>query len=214
MLLWGYINAANWDHHYTPEFPVWWVQPETACDNCRAEHPFSLHGKEAVARYPTHIRQCYLDGWRVLWTYDFTSGYNSYASDPRYEHRLRNTTTIQTPIGLELMLLSVPHINTRPYHWNHFGYGVCDRPTVDMRGCVPAVQEWTGWNYSWQVGGYNHRNTRHGGPGTEGRLVARSHNNIQDATIEEVSRYNIVEDSAVEQTIRKEEDGEVTGIWI
>lgn len=44
--------------------------------------------------------------------------------------------------------------------------------------------------------------------------MARSHNNIQDATIEEVSRYNIVEDSAVEQTIRKEEDGEVTGIWI
>ena len=84
---------------------------------------------------------------------------------------------------------------------------------MDTRGCGHAFRARIGGNRSRRDGCRDCSDTLRGGPGTSARSAAGSINHVQAATVEDASVNNDPEDSAVEQEVGDEEDGQGNGNW-
>jgi len=124
-----------------------------------------------------------------------------------------HAATVPTPVGPEPMDFTVANANTRCYRCNGFGHEARDCATPDTRGRGQAFRARTGGNRSRRDGGCDRTDTRRGGPGTSARSAAGGTNNVQAAVVEDASVNNEAEDSAVEQEVGDEEDGQGNGNW-
>ena len=124
-----------------------------------------------------------------------------------------HAATVPTPVGLEPMDLTVANANTRCYRCNGFGHEGRDCATPDTRERGQAFRARTGGNRSRRDGGRDRTNIRRGGPGTSARLAAGGINNVHVAAVEDASVNDEAEDSAVEQEVGDEEDGQGNGNW-
>jgi len=121
--------------------------------------------------------------------------------------------TVSTLVGPEPMDLTVANANTRCYRCNGFGHKARDCVTPDTRGRGQVCRARTGGNRSRRDSGRDRTDTRCGGPGTSARSVAGGINIIQAAAVEDASINDEAEDSAVEQDVGDEEDGQGNGNW-
>jgi len=124
-----------------------------------------------------------------------------------------NTATVPTPVGPEPMDPTVANDNTWCYCCNSFGHKARDCATPDNWGHGQAFRARTGGRRSRRDGGRDRTDTRCARPGTSARSAAAGINNIQVAALEDASVNDDAEDSAVEQEVGDEEDGQGNGNW-
>ncbi|KAF8241217.1 hypothetical protein K440DRAFT_666039 [Wilcoxina mikolae CBS 423.85] len=124
-----------------------------------------------------------------------------------------NAATVPTPAGLEPMDLTVANAITRCYRCNGFGHEARDCATPDTRGRGQAFRVRNGENRGRRDGGRDRNDISRGCPGASARSAAGSINNVQEAAGDDASANDNGEDSAVEQQVLDEEDGQGNGNW-
>ncbi|KAF8251310.1 hypothetical protein K440DRAFT_637855 [Wilcoxina mikolae CBS 423.85] len=124
-----------------------------------------------------------------------------------------NAATVPTPVSLKPMDLTIANANTRCYRCNGFGHEVRDCVTLHALGCGQAFHVRNGENRSRRDSSGDRNDSCRGGPGTSARSAARSIKNFQKAAGDDASANDDGEDSAVEQEVLDEEDGQGNGNW-
>jgi len=112
-----------------------------------------------------------------------------------------HTATVPMPVGTEPMHLTVANANTRCYRSNGSEHEAQDCATLDTWGHCQAYHTRPGVNCSRRDGGCNRTNTCCGSAGTSTRSAAGGIINIRVAKMEDASRNDDREDSAVEQKV-------------
>jgi len=108
---------------------------------------------------------------------------------------------------------TVANANTRCYRCTRFQHEARDCETPDTRGRGQAFLARTRGNISRQGGGRDRTDTRRGGPRTSASSAAGGINNVQAVAVEDAIVNDEAEDSAVEQEVGDEEDGQGNGNW-
>jgi len=126
---------------------------------------------------------------------------------------LHNAATVPMPVGLKPMDHTVAKVNTRCYCCNGFEHKVRDCMTADTRRRGHAFHARAGGNRARQDSGCDRTSTCRGGPGTLTRSAAGGMNMVEAAVVEDARMNDNGDNSAVEQQVGDEEDGQSNGNW-
>jgi len=121
--------------------------------------------------------------------------------------------TVQMPVRPGQVDHTVANANTRCYCCNSFGHEALDCGTKDTRGRGQAFHARTGGDRGRQEEGHDRTETHRGCPESSARPAAEGIKNVQAAAVEDASMNDDGENSALEQEVGDEEDGQGNGNW-
>lgn len=125
-----------------------------------------------------------------------------------------NAANVPMPIGLEPMDLTVAHVNSGCHCCNGCGHEARKYATLDTVRRPQACHTSTGGNRARRDGGRDRTETCRGGRGSVARSVTGGMNNVEVAAVVHTCIHDDGEDSAVEQEVEDEEEGQGNGNWV